>query len=124
MSNQICWVDIPVIDLDRAIKFYSAVIRQSITRESMPGFTFGLLPHTENNVSGCLYVPEDDNKPSLTGPLIYLNAEGRLAEALKAVAAGGGKVLQDIHQIGPYGYRAIFRDTEGNRIAVHAMTNS
>jgi len=124
MSNQICWVDIPVTDLDRAIKFYSAVIGQSITKESAPGFTFGLLPHTENNVSGCLYVPEGDNAPSLTGPLIYLNAEGRLADAVKAVTASGGKVLQEIQQIGPYGYRAIFRDTEGNRVAVHAMTNS
>ena len=26
MANQVVWVDIPVKDLDRAIKFYSAVI--------------------------------------------------------------------------------------------------
>jgi hypothetical protein len=26
MSNRIVWVDIPVIDLDRAIGFYSAVL--------------------------------------------------------------------------------------------------
>lgn len=124
MSNQICWVDIPVADLDRAIKFYSSVIGKEITKESMPGMSFGLLPHTENSVSGCLYVPEADNKPSLTGPLVYLNVEGRLAAAVKAISASGGKVIQDIHQIGPYGYRAIFHDTEGNRVALHAMTNS
>lgn len=124
MSNQICWVDIPVRDLDRAIKFYSAVIGQSITKESMPGFTFGLLPHTEDNVSGCLYVPEADNAPSLIGPLVYLNTDGRIVDAVKAVVAGGGKVLQDIHPIGPYGFRAILQDTEGNRIALHSMTNA
>jgi predicted enzyme related to lactoylglutathione lyase len=124
MSNQICWVDIPVTDLDRAIKFYSSVIGQNITKETMPGFNFGLLPHTENSVSGCLYVPEDDNKPSATGALVYLNVEGRLAQAVKAISAAGGKVLQDVHPIGPYGFRAIFRDTEGNRVALHAMTNS
>jgi len=121
MSNQLVWADIPVVDLDRAIKFYSAVIGKPITKQSSPGFTFGLLPHSDNDVSGCLYVPDGDNSPSLTGPLIYLNAEGRLADAVAAARAGGGKVLQDIHQIGPYGYRAIVVDTEGNRVGLHAM---
>lgn len=125
MSNQFVWVDIPVVDLDRAIKFYSAVLGCTITKQSNPEFTFGLFPHSDTNVSGCLYVPpEKDNAPSLNGPLVYLNAEGRIVAAVKAVVAEGGKVLQDIHQIGPYGYRAICRDTEGNRIAFHAMTNS
>lgn len=124
MNNQIVWVDIPVVDLDRAIKFYSAILGVTVTKESSPGFTFGLLPHSDTSVSGCLYVPDKDNAPSLTGPLVYLNAEGRLGSAVKAVVAGGGKVIQDIHQIGPYGFRAICRDTEGNRIAFHAMTNS
>ena len=26
MANQIVWCDIPVLDLDRAVKFYSAVL--------------------------------------------------------------------------------------------------
>src|SRR5690242_13766648 len=111
MSSQFVWVDIPVVDLDRAIKFYSAVLGRTVTKESTPEFTFGLFPHSDTDVSGCLYVAEKDNAPSLTGPLVYLNAEGRLADAVKAVVAGGGKITQDIHQIGPYGYRAIVVDT-------------
>jgi hypothetical protein len=121
MSNQIVWIDIPVVDLDRAIAFYSALLGADITKQSEQDFVFGLLPHTENNVSGCLYVPpEGDNAPSQTGPLVYLNAEGRLNEAVEAARSNGGKVLQDKHQIGPYGWRAIIVDSEGNRIALHA----
>ena len=47
MSNRTVWVDIPVIDLDRAIAFYSAVLGEPVTKEGGPGFAFGLLPHAE-----------------------------------------------------------------------------
>ncbi|MBA3535617.1 MAG: VOC family protein [Tatlockia sp.] len=118
-NNTFCWIDIPVIDLDRAIAFYSAVIGDSIQKISEHGFEFGLLPHTENNVSGCLCVMED-RKPSQDGPLVYLNAEGRIDQAIKEVEKQGCKVLSAKQQIGPYGHRAIFLDSEGNAIALYS----
>lgn len=122
MSHRIVWVDIPVSNLDRAIPFYSAVIGAPVTKEGGPGFSFGLLPHTEGDVGGCLYLPEAENAPSLVGPLIYLNAEGRLHQAVEAATAHGGQVLQPVHPIGPHGFRAVIVDSEGNRIALHAPT--
>jgi hypothetical protein len=122
MSHQFVWVDIPVADLDRAITFYSKVLGTPISKEGGGGFTFGLFPHDNTNVSGCLYTPGEDNAPSKTGPLVYLNATGRLSQAVQAVTEGGGKVLQDVHPIGPHGFRAIFTDSEGNRIALHSPT--
>ena len=123
MNHQFVWVDIPVADLDRAIAFYSKVLGTPISKEGGGGFTFGLFPHANNNVSGCLYTPGTDNAPSQTGPLVYLNAAGRLKQAVQAVKEAGGRVLEDIHPIGPHGFRAIFTDSEGNRIALHAPTN-
>jgi predicted enzyme related to lactoylglutathione lyase len=120
MSNRVVWVDIPVLDLDRAIAFYSAVLGNAVTKEGGPGFVFGLLPHSGSDVGGCLYSPGEDNTPSKVGPLIYLNAEGRLAQAVRAVPAQGGQVLQAVHPIGPHGFRAIVLDSEGNRVALHA----
>ena len=120
MSNRIVWVDIPVHDLERAIAFYSAVLGSTVTKEGGPGIVFGLLPHAGSDVGGCLYLPDGDNSPSNVGPLIYLNAEGRMAQAVEAVSAYGGQVVKGIHSIGPHGFRAIVLDSEGNRVALHA----
>ena len=119
MNHQIVWCDIPVKDLDRAIRFYGAVLGAKIEKQSMSGSVFGLLPHAGESVSGCL-VELDDAKPSADGPLIYLNCEGRLDAAVAAVVKSGGKVLKPKHQIGLYGWRAVIMDSEGNRIALHS----
>ena len=86
--NTFCWIDIPVIDLDRAIAFYAAVLNADVQKISEHNFEFGLLPHTEQNVSGCLTVMTD-RKPSANGPLVYLNVEGRLDAAVAAVEKQG-----------------------------------
>jgi predicted enzyme related to lactoylglutathione lyase len=124
MSHRFVWIDIPVLDLDRAIAFYSAVYGEPVQLTEGPGFKFGLLPHGADDVAGCLYQPGDNdgNKPSAQGPLVYLNADGRLAAAVQAVGSHGGRVLQESHPIGPHGWRAIVLDSEGNRIALHSMT--
>ena len=119
MANQVVWVDIPVKDLDRAIRFYSAVLGAPVKREEFPGMTIGILPHQDGEVGGCLFKNEGD-EPSSKGPLLYLNANGRLDQAIAAVEANGGKVLQPKHPIGPYGHRAIVLDSEGNRVALHS----
>ena len=123
-ANTLCWTDIPVTNLDRAIKFYSAVLGSEVNKISEAGFEYGLLPHEEQNASGCLCVGSDsagsNNKPSQSGPLIYLSVEGRLDDAIKATNSNGGKVLEGKHQIGPHGFRAIIVDSEGNRIALHS----
>jgi predicted enzyme related to lactoylglutathione lyase len=119
MANQIVWVDIPVLDLDRAVRFYSAVLASAVKKQEYPGMAIGLLPGTDPDVTGCLFASEED-KPSASGPLIYLNVQGRLDEAEAAVAASGGKVLKPKHQIGPYGFRAVILDSEGNRVALHS----
>ena len=121
MSNIVCWLDIPVTDLDRAIGFYSALLGEAAIKQAAEGMEFGLLPHASDGVSGCLVVTKD-SRPSQNGPLVYLSVEGRLDAALEAVREGGGKVMKEKHPIGPHGFRAIVVDSEGNRIALHSMT--
>ncbi len=119
MANQIVWCDIPVVDLDRAIKFYSAVLGAPVQKQNYPGMAMGLLPGGDADVTGCLHRSGHDH-PSDRGPLIYLNCKGRLDEAEAAVAPNGGKVLQPKHTIGPYGFRTVILDSEGNRVALHS----
>jgi len=119
MANQVVWVDIPVLDLDRAIDFYSAVLGRKIERQEYPGFTIGLLPAEGDEVGGCLFVSAKD-KPSDHGPLIYLNVQGRLDQAEGSVEPKKGKVLEPKHAIGPHGFRTLILDSEGNRLALHS----
>ena len=122
MSHRFVWVDIPVHDLDRAIAFYAEVLGTAVTREGGPGFSFGLLAHAGSDVAGCLYPADDANSPSPRGPLVYLNVDGRIAAAERAVAVRGGRVLEPTQPIGRHGYRAIVIDSEGNRVALHSPT--
>ena len=121
MSNQIVWCDIPVTNLDRAIKFYSALLGKPVTKQMVSKNEFGLLPDADSGVSGCLIVSKEA-KPTTDGPLIYFNCEGRLALAIAVVDLNGGRVLQPRHPIGPHGFRALALDSEGNRIALHSKT--
>ena len=120
MANCVVWIDVPVLDLDRALAFYSAVLGTELGRMDAPGMSLGFLPGQENGgVSGCLFVAEKV-KPSADGPLVYLNCEGRLDEAEASVAAAGGSVLEPKHPIGPHGFRVVILDSEGNRLALHS----
>jgi predicted enzyme related to lactoylglutathione lyase len=120
MSNKLVWVDIPVIKLDRAIRFYSAVMGFQVEKVEDTGMSIGSFPHKDGEAAGCLCLSEN-HKPSLDGPLVYLNAHGRIDEALEAALASGGKILQAKESIQPFGFKAIIEDTEGNRIALHSL---
>jgi predicted enzyme related to lactoylglutathione lyase len=118
MASPVVWCDIPGLDLDRALRFYSAVLGVTVKKQEFPGMVFGLIPHEDGEVGGCLFTSEKD-KPSAQGILVYLNANGRLDQAIAAVEANGGKVIQPKHAIGPR-FRSIILDTEGNRLALHS----
>jgi uncharacterized protein len=120
-NNTVCWVDVPVSDLERAIRFYSVVLGAQVKKESFGEMSYGLLPHADSNVSGCLTAMADA-KPSTDGPPVYFSVNGRLDAAIEAVSQHGGVILRGRHAIGPYGERAIVKDTEGNRIALHSQT--
>ena len=120
MAHQVVWFDIPVSDLDRAMQFYSTVLGTPVRKQEFSGMAIGILPSGDGEVGGCLY-QKDGELPSSQGPLLYLNVQGRLDQAIGAVEPSGGKVLQPKHAIGPYGFRAIVLDSEGNRLLARAL---
>jgi uncharacterized protein len=120
-KNRAVWFDIPVADLDRASKFYSAMLGVKVPKETFGTMSFCVIEHQDGN-GGCLV--ENTAEVSPIGVLIYLNADGRIRDAVRQAEQQGGKVLQPIHSIGPHGFRAVLLDSEGNRVALHSNTDA
>ncbi|MGB0951899.1 MAG: VOC family protein [Planctomycetota bacterium] len=121
-NNCAVWFDIPVADLERSVNFYKAVLATEVSTESFDGFSFAVLMHEKGN-GGCL-VPMPDAIHRDGGILLYMNVHGRIRDAVAQVTALGGEVLEEVHPIGPHGFRAIIRDSEGNRLALHSEEDS
>lgn len=119
--NRVVWVDIPVVDLPRASAFYAAVMAVEVHQQDFGGNKFAVLDHQDGN-GGCLVISPGD--VSRGGPLIYLNVDNRLGDAVAKVVPHGGSVLEPPHSIGPHGFRAVIIDSEGNRVALHSMTGA
>lgn len=122
MKNNIAWFDVPVLDLDRAIRFYSAVLASPVSKEQTGSIPIGMLPTPDGQKMGCL-VTGNQAKPSLNGVMIWFDADGRLRDAVTAATENGGEILGDIHEIGGFGFRAEIKDSEGNRIALYSSSN-
>jgi hypothetical protein len=122
VHNRAVWFDIPVANLDRASKFYAAVLDIKVDIIDSDGFTFAVLEHDEGN-GGCL-VPSESEITATQGIMLYLNVNGRIKDAVSKVSAFDGKVTQATHAIGPHGYRAVIIDSEGNRIVLHSETDA
>jgi len=121
MKPNIVWYDIPALDLDRAIRFYFAVLGAPVKKDVVGEIPLGWLPTEDGGQMGCVCVAKDF-KPSADGVMIYLSVNGRLKAAVAAVRENGGTVQTDIHSIAPYGFRAEVLDSEGNIIALHSET--
>ena len=120
LKNRVVWVDIPVANLDRAQKFYAAVMGIGVHKEAFGDFEFCVLDHQDGN-GGCLVLNAEE--VSDKGALIYLNVDGRLHDAVAKVGVNGGSIITPIHPIGPHGFRAVVKDSEGNRVALHSTSD-
>ncbi len=121
--NVVGWFEIPVTDIDRAIKFYETVLSTKIQKQNLGDLIMGWFPFADvPGSSGSLVYHKDFYKPSTDGVLIYFTAQsGDLSTELSKVESAGGKVLMEKKLISEdIGYMGLFTDTEGNRIAIHS----
>jgi uncharacterized protein len=122
--NPVGWFEIYVKDMDRARKFYEGML--GVTLENLPGpgdevamYTFPMNPEGKGS-SGALAKMAGDEQPSGNGVVIYFSCEDCSVEAGRAVESGGSLVKEKF-SIGPYGFVAIVKDTEGNVIGLHSQ---
>jgi predicted enzyme related to lactoylglutathione lyase len=126
-NNMLGWFEIPVKDMDRAIKFYETVFGIKMQRHKMDNLDMAWFPWKEGvpGAPGSLVYNEEFYIPSeKNGVLIYLTTpSGNLDQDLEKVEKAAGQVIIPRKQISEeYGYMAVILDSEGNRIALHSRT--
>jgi uncharacterized protein len=116
-SNPVVYFEIPVNDMDRALKFYNIVFNFDFVMETIDNNEMALFPFVDNNsgISGSLAKGEI-YKPTKDGVLIYFKTEN-IDEVLNRATSNGGQILYPKTYNG-VGLVAEFEDTEGNRIAM------
>ncbi len=120
--NPVGYFEVPVVDMDRATRFYSAVFGFDFERDTIDGYEMALLPFHDGaaGASGAL-AKGDVYVPSKTGAIVYFSVADIDATLARTVAAGGA-VLYPRKAIGAAGFVAEIEDSEGNRIALHARS--
>jgi predicted enzyme related to lactoylglutathione lyase len=118
--NAINWFEIPAINLDRAFNFYSTVLNNNVRKGTFGNVEIILfdVPFANGEAVGGSIVVRDDLKPTIDGGVIYLNAFGRLSDAVSKVENAGGKVLVPFIDLGKFGFSSIIVDSEGNKIGL------
>lgn len=123
MHHALSWFEVPVADFERAKRFYSAIFDYA-----MPEMTFGpvrmgffLHERDKGGIGGAIVHNSTFYRPHADGPKVYLNGGRDLGVVLARVEGAGGQVVIAKRAIGPgMGYMALFKDTEGNELALHS----
>ena len=116
--NPVVHFEIPVTDMDRAVRYYEAVFAVKLERREVDGYDMAFFPRTDGSpgASGAL-AKGDVYKPTKDGAILYFDVPDIDAVTTRAETAGGS-VLYPKKDIGEAGFVAEIADSEGNRIAL------
>jgi len=124
LGNALNWFEIPVMDFDRAKKFYESIFDYQMPENQMGDAKMGffLYDFQGGKVGGAIVKRPGFHVPSELGSLVYLNCQPDLQKVLDRVENAGGKTLLSKTSVGEgLGNWALITDTEGNRVALHSM---
>lgn len=120
VKNPVRYFEIPVSDMDRAMRFYASVFGADFERTQIDGNDMALFPFdaTASGITGALAKGES-YVPGRQGVRVYFSVTD-IDATLAAARTAGGRVLYPKTSIGELGWVAEFEDSEGNCIAIHA----
>jgi uncharacterized protein len=120
MAHGITWFEIPVLGFDRAKKFYQTVFEVPVVEQQVGQALMGFIGSHEDGINGAI-VEHEWYIPSEHGVLVYFDAGDDLNPMLaRAEGAGATVVIPKTLISEDIGYMAVFRDPDGNRIALHS----
>lgn len=124
----ICWFEIYVKDMERAKKFYNAVLGTNFIDSGAPGDSSDAMkmaffsPMENQGVSGALIempgTKEGDGY--CVNTMVYFPCQDASVEEARITAAGG-IVSRSKFSIGEFGFCSICVDTEGNPFGLFSM---
>ena len=115
-ANVVCWFEIPVTDMDRATKFYNAVLKTELRRNDAGPNPMADFPTADQSgVSGHIY----PGKPAASGSgaTIHLVSPDELEHAMARVTENGGQVVSPVIPI-PVGKFFYALDPAGSSIGL------
>ena len=116
--NVPAWFEIPTTDLDRAQRFYEAILTQPLKRERFGGADMVVFPGgAKPNASGAL-IKFDDCEPTVHGSIVYLSVTDLEPVLDRAERHGGDTLVGRTALPEGMGFFAQFRDCEGNRVGL------
>ncbi|MBI5919513.1 MAG: VOC family protein [Nitrosomonadales bacterium] len=119
-ANPVCWFEIYVQDMERAKRFYEAVLQITLEKINTEFEMWGF-PSSMESYGSCGSLVKMEGVPSGgNSTLVYFSCTDCAVEAARVVAAGG-RVFKDKLSIGQFGHIALVFDTEGNMIGLHSM---
>ena len=119
LNNPVGYFEIPVLDMQRAVEFYSKVFRIDFISRNIDNLEMALFPFDpeKTGITGAL-VKGEIYKPSINGALLYFNVES-IDDVLQKVQENKGEILYPKTSVGEYGFVAEFKDSESNRIGLN-----
>jgi hypothetical protein len=109
-------VELPALDLERAIAFHERVFAVTLERETVDGLAMAFFP-VDGTGAGAALVTGDTYVPTHDGMRAYFRVDDIVGTVARAEAAGA-TVLYPVTDVGAYGHVAEFADSEGNRVAL------
>ena len=118
VTSTISWFEIPAADFARAIQFYETILGAALIHQAAwPNLA--IFPYQKPGISGAIGYGEGF-KPAADGVIIYLNCDGKFDSVLNRVESSGGAIVEPKTHLPGVGWIAQIRDSEGNRIGLHA----
>jgi predicted enzyme related to lactoylglutathione lyase len=123
LNNPIRWFEIYVQDVERAKRFYEAVLETKLQKLNapMPDLELWQFPSDQDRygATGALVkmtgVPSGGNST-----IVYFGCDDCAVEQGRVVNAGG-QIYRPKMSIGQYGFITLAVDPEGNMIGLHSM---
>jgi predicted enzyme related to lactoylglutathione lyase len=114
------FIEIPVLDLARALAFYEAVfaLKPLMTFDDGVRSVAVVYDQTASGGVGISLNQTAGFQPGDRGPLVYLKRGDALDTTIARIADAGGAVVEGKTAMGENSYYATFRDSEGNLLAV------